>query len=77
MRGIFGLSHKYTIIKVFTACFQLKFMVVIFLHEEEEYVSAAPKKWLCENETIMMWPRNKSIERKAMKLNMNPEEDWM
>lgn len=52
-------------------------MVVIFSHEEEEYVSAAPKKWLCENKTMMMWPRNKSIERKAIKLNMNPEEDWM
>lgn len=50
--------------------------MVIFSHEEEEYVSAAPKKWLCDDETIK-WPKNKSIERKAIKLNMNPEEDWI
>lgn len=65
-REIIFLVYKYTIIKVFTACFQLNYMVVIFSDEEEEYVSAAPKKWLCENET-MMWPRNQAIERKAIK----------
>lgn len=54
-------------------------MVIIFTHDGNEYVSAAPRIWLREKENkyFCMWPKNKSLERKAIKLSMNPEEDWM
>lgn len=51
-------------------------MVVIFTTEGEEFVSAAPSKWLLEDKKLM-WPPTKNMERKAIKLSMRPENDWI
>ncbi|XP_073967011.1 uncharacterized protein isoform X2 [Choristoneura fumiferana] len=55
---------------------KLIYAVVIFTCDNEEYISAAPKKWIDENEKSCIWPK-KTLERKAINLQMKPENDWV
>ncbi|RVE42980.1 hypothetical protein evm_012384 [Chilo suppressalis] len=58
---------------------QQVYVVVIFSTGCKEYVSAAPKQWLntVEGDISIMWPANTTLERKAIKLNMTSEHDWL
>lgn len=50
--------------------------MIIFICDNEEYISAAPKIWLDENGKTCIWPK-KTLERKAINLQMKPENDWI
>lgn len=49
------------------------YAVIMFRYNNDEYVSAAPKKWISENKTSCMWPKNAGIERKTINLKMKPK----
>lgn len=57
--------------------FQLNYAVITFTCENnEEYISAAPKNWIDDDEKSCKWPKSKTIEKKAINLQMKPENDW-